>query len=333
MDSLPERHIDDLPAASREDAYSKVGRVFLLRKQGSDTEAEVAHIAGFGSADAMHQQLSAWGFGGLLPPGEKRPRETRKAQSVEGTREELPPIRNTATTFRDTIRTLEVYLEQATTLKETTKGRYFIDEGGTDEGNVREARGVQWHPHPYVVALIAVSILEHRGDWGFVEHLIDELHPKPAEANRQQLVRFIYGKKVDAKGRPILNKEGRPVDYGDGLLDRAKQVATLIRGKPKIPPGVKSPAIPSHDQFTALYMRSLADEGFSQEQVLQSFREGWERWKVEQLQSLREEQQAAKAASDQATVDEIEQEIRLTEGEEYDEGDFYRIWGLSRYLT
>jgi hypothetical protein len=85
-------------------------------------------------------------------------------------------------------------------------------------------------------------------------------------------------------------------------------------------------------ELVALHMRSLADKGFSQEQVLQTFREDWERWKVEQLHSLREEAQAAKATSDQATVDEIEQEIKQVEAQKYDEGDFYRVWSLSKSL-
>jgi hypothetical protein len=332
MDNLPVQHIDSLSKGAREDAYWKISVVGVLRGKGLP-EDEVAKRARFDSVEAMHSQLKRWGLPGLLPSTEKQPEKVRKARTVEGTSEELPPITNAAPILRDTIRTLQVYLEQATTLREVLQGGYFIDEGETDESNVRELRGAQWHPHPYVVALIAVSILEHHGDWGFIQHLIKELHPRPGDANRQQIVRFIYGKKVDANGHPILDKAtGRPVDYGDGLLDRAKQVATLIRGKPKIQRGVKRPAIPSYDQFTARYMRSLVDKGFSQEQVLQTFREDWERWKVEQLQSLREEQQAAQVTSDQATVDEIEQEIGLTEGEEFDEGDFYRIWGLSRYL-
>jgi len=331
MDSLPEQHIDTLPKDKQTEAYRQIFMVCRCRAEGDSVE-EVAKEAKFSSVEDMYFRLKRWGLSGLLPSPEKQPEKVRKAQKVEGTKEELPAIANAATTLQDTIRTLEVYLEHATTLKEASQGRYFIDEGEAEESSVREARGAQWHPHPYVVTLIAVSILEHRGDWGFVERLINELHPRPAEANRQQLVRFIYGKQVDATGRPILNKKGRPVDYGDGLLDRAKQVATLIRGKPEVPPGVKVPAIPSHDQFTALYMRFLADRGFSREQVLQAFHEDWERGKVVRLQNLREEQQAAKAASDQTALDEIEREIRLIEAEEYDEGDFYRIWGLFKDL-
>jgi hypothetical protein len=73
MDSLPEQHIEDLPGASREAAYEKVRLVFLKRWKGTDSEDEVARRAGFGSADAMHQQLSAWGFTGLLPPQRAQP--------------------------------------------------------------------------------------------------------------------------------------------------------------------------------------------------------------------------------------------------------------------
>jgi hypothetical protein len=156
-----------------------------------------------------------------------QPKKTRKARTAEGEAEELPPFANAATHLRDAIRTLEdPYLEHMISLKETLQGNYFVSEGETDKPSAREVRGAQWHPHPYEVILIAVSILERLGHWGHVERLIKELHPRPAEANRQLLVRYIYGRRVDDKGH--LQKP-----EGDGLLDRAKQIAVLIRGARK----------------------------------------------------------------------------------------------------
>jgi hypothetical protein len=53
--------------ASRRRTHENVRLVFLKRWKGSESDHEVAEEVGFGSADAMHQQLSAWGFAGLLP--------------------------------------------------------------------------------------------------------------------------------------------------------------------------------------------------------------------------------------------------------------------------
>ena len=51
MDSLPEQHIEDLPAATREDAYAKVGKVFLLRREGTASEDELARKAATNTQD------------------------------------------------------------------------------------------------------------------------------------------------------------------------------------------------------------------------------------------------------------------------------------------
>jgi hypothetical protein len=82
MDSLPEQHIEKLPTATRDDAYSKIGKVFLLRRDGSEPEDEVAHRAGFGSAAAMHHQLRVWGLAGLLPPEDEE--QPQKARAPKG---------------------------------------------------------------------------------------------------------------------------------------------------------------------------------------------------------------------------------------------------------
>jgi hypothetical protein len=106
------------------------------------------------------------GLSGLVPlTEEKRPKDVRerKACTVEPEAQELPPDTNAAAMFGDSIRTLETYLEHVISLKERLQGPYFIDEGETEEDNVREARGGQRHPHPYLVALIGAYVLEHPG--------------------------------------------------------------------------------------------------------------------------------------------------------------------------
>ncbi|MCA1718966.1 MAG: hypothetical protein LC781_19770 [Actinobacteria bacterium] len=305
------------------------------------SEAEVAKNAKFNSVEDMYFRLKRWGLPGLLPQEESEEASKadgkRKAQGAEGERQELPPFANAATHLRDTIHTLEdPYLEHMISLKEILQGRYFIGEGETGEANMREVRGMQWHPHPYEVVLIAVSILERQGNWGHVERLLKELHPRPAEANRQQLVRFIYGRMVNARGRPLLNKQDKPIDRGDGLLDRAAQVAALIRGKAEIGRGAKGPAIPSHEQFLVLHMRSLVEKGLSREEVAKREREEFERWKLETKQSVLEELELAKQGLDEnefaSEWRDAHDYLQELEEETFDEDEFNRMWRLSKDL-
>ena len=74
-------------------------------------------------------------------------------------------------------------------LRETLQGDRFASEGETDETNIREVRGAQWHPHPYEVILIAVSILERRGNWAHVERLLKDLD---ASSNLQNSLRSAF---------------------------------------------------------------------------------------------------------------------------------------------
>ena len=301
-------------------------------------EAQIASKLNRTSLRELFEELKGYGFpiceicGANPVVGRHCLKEKPKARRVEGDPEKLPAIENAATRFRDTIRTLGDHLEQALSLKEVLQGRYFLGEGETEGINIREVRGAQWHPHPHVVVLIATSILEHRDDWGFVEYLLKQLHPRPSEANRQQLVRFIYGRKVDNRGRAILDRNDRPQNSGDGLLDRANQIAALVRGKVEIGRGRKGPNILSYEQHAILHIKSLVDKGFSRDQIARREREEFERLKEYHLQSLREELELEQANLSQDALQELEDEIRRTEAEEHDEDLFNRLYDLSKDL-
>jgi hypothetical protein len=133
MNSLPKQHIESLPAAARQDAYDKVGLVYLSRREGNVSEDEVARKARFGSAGAMHHQLSVWGFAGLLPPVEQsgkmaeRPEKTpeHKARG-SGQTTDLPPAANAASIFQRTIDMLSVFVERLPLRKERRQGKRFV---------------------------------------------------------------------------------------------------------------------------------------------------------------------------------------------------------------
>ena len=310
---------------------------FVDLQRYGPTKDEIAHHFRRNSAEAVFEELKRYGFpvcevcGANPTVGRHCPKDKPKVRQMGGNLKELPSIKDAATTFRDAIRTLEEYLEHALSLKEVLQGRYFMGEGETEDNNIREVRGAQWHPHPYVVILNAASILEHHCNWGHVERLLKELHPSPADANRQQIFRFIAGRKVDERGSAILNKEGRPhQDMGDGLLDRAKQVAALIRGKEEIAKGRKGPDVPSYKQYAILRIRSLVDKGLSRKEISRRELGDFERWKRGRVQSLREELE--QTTLDQDGVAELEDEIRRAEAEEHDQGEINRLYDLAKDL-
>jgi hypothetical protein len=337
MDSLPPNHFDSLPGATRADVYQQLGLLCQLRRDGGHSEEQIAKLLGFHNAPGMYHQLKNWGLTGLVPQdaiygagaenvysASPKARGTYKARDAGGERQPLPPIENAATIFRDTIATFEHYLEQSLSLKEYLQGQHFIGEGETEEDNIRELRGAQWHPHPHVVALIVTSIFAHQGDLGFVALLMSKLHPIPLEVNRKQLLRYIYGVEIDAKGGPQ--------NRGDGLLNRANQIAAVIRGKPKVGRGVRGIDILPYEHSLALRVQSLIDKGFSREQVEQTFRDEAERRREDSLQSLHEEIEQVKSTHDPEYVAELENELRLVEGEKHDEAEFDRLWKLAKDL-
>jgi hypothetical protein len=334
MDSLPEQHIDSLPKDRREKAYKQVAWLWAARMQGISSKKELANKADFPSVEAMCVNLQHWGLAGMLPET-SRPTRKPKVPKFESETQELPPFANAAAHLRDTLRTLESpYLEHMLTLKETLQGRYFVGKGETDEPNISEVRGAQWHPHPYEVVLIAVSILERQGNWWHVERLLNELHPRPAEANRQKLVRYIYGRAVDVNGRPKRDTDGRWKDEKDGLLHRAKQIATLIRGVHEVAPGPKPTDITSYDQWEAELLRPLIQQGLSDEEIEETVREGFERSKLETEQSVLEELELARQTlgEDEFARESSEAHRYLRELSEqpFDRDGFYRRLKFAR---
>jgi hypothetical protein len=122
---------------------------FVEFQRYDPTDAEIARKFRRASAKEVFEELKGYGFPvcevcGVTPVvGEhcKTSKRPSKARSAKGERQELPSVKNAATIFRDTIATLEVYLEHMLSLKESRQGGYYIDEGETEEDHIREARG------------------------------------------------------------------------------------------------------------------------------------------------------------------------------------------------
>jgi hypothetical protein len=251
MDSIPEQHIEDLPAATREDAYNKVAKVFLLRQRGIDSEDEVAIRSGFGSADAMHQQLSAWGFAGLLPP--HRAQQALKSKLPEmaperkargsGPETDLPPAANAMSIFQGAIEKLSDFVERLPLRKEHRQGERFVvtyakplmepPEPGEEYGYLETSADVKPGEHGNISIMldqayyrrVAGGASRHPDD-GLVaaiatalltgtttDELLEVLHRAPTQDDRKQA--------------RVLFEEHR-----DSLKNRARQLAALIRGYP-----------------------------------------------------------------------------------------------------
>jgi hypothetical protein len=119
MDSLPDQRIEDLPGATRQEAYWKLAVLSELRRRRY-SEHEIAKRAEFGGVEAMHQQLKTWGLTGLLPsekageepPKAKRPkaRQEHKARS-SGPPEEVPDASAAAELFKEALDQLRGQVE------------------------------------------------------------------------------------------------------------------------------------------------------------------------------------------------------------------------------
>jgi hypothetical protein len=179
-----------------------------------------------------------------------------------------------------------------------------------------------------------MSILEHQGNWWHIERLLNELHPRPAKANRQQLVRCIYGRAVDENGQPKLDKGGRWKDEKDGLLHRARQIATLIRGAPELPTGPKPTHITSLDQYEAWRLRPLIEQGLSDEEIEEREREEFKRLKLEAKQSVLQELELAKQLLGEDAFaqesSEAHEYLRELSEELFDRDSFYRRLKFAR---
>jgi hypothetical protein len=289
MDSIPEQHIEDLPAATREDAYNKVAKVFLLRQRGIDSEDEVAIRSGFGSADAMHQQLSVWGLAGLLPPNrdqsgkkEVRPEKTpeHKARG-SGQVTDLPPAANATSIFQRTIEKLSVFVERLSLRNEQRQGERFVvtyakplleaPEPGEDHGYLESPPDAKPDEHGVIRFSAAQAYRRVAGgasrhpDDGLTaaiaaalltgtstDELLDTLHPNPTQEIRER-VRVLF------EGDTVATRR-------DSLQNRAGQIAALIRGYP-VGPGKRTNAASKEWQSAAWVAQEWHDYGYENDEI------------------------------------------------------------------
>lgn len=255
--SLPEQHIDSLRKDKRDEAYDQTARLAAARLHGIESEEELARIAGFPSVEAMRSRLEVWGLTGLLPSGTKaKPVGKRKARSAEGEPLELPSPTNAIPLFENTVRFIEGEITHIASLKETLQGGRFMSEfaGEASEGvTERMVGGGHWFPNRDLTRLIGSCLVEYGCNPATVERLLEALHPKPTEANREELGHFLYGR--------------------EGLARKVSQIAALIRGAQTIGRGPKREAIDATEHAIVLKIRARLEDGISEQEVAQEMSE------------------------------------------------------------
>jgi hypothetical protein len=111
MDSLPDRRIEALPGATRQQAYLKIQGICWMRSKRTFSESEIAEKAGFQTEEGMYHWLESWGFTSLLPlenqaespkPKTIDTKPKQKARS-SGQPEEVPNASAAAELFNDAL--------------------------------------------------------------------------------------------------------------------------------------------------------------------------------------------------------------------------------------
>lgn len=274
--------MENLSARGREDALRRIGTACAFRAQGLPEE-EVAAKAGLESIEHMRWQfeqwcLPEWFVHDSTPAVPQRtsstrqdPDKKRRAGSVVGKAQELPPAKGAASLFREA---LNKFLDNVTFLQreyENESSRRFSKEYLQDRRFLKYTREeVAWavpsigrtrftaagrSPGNGLTQLIAVYLLA----FGDPEPLIEKLHYDPDSLDREQLRKHIEG-------------HGSPKGRKPGLLGSAEDVAILIRGG-KLQRGVGPGELDVAEQIAGQWIRQGWQKGVSDQEIIEMLSE------------------------------------------------------------
>jgi hypothetical protein len=119
-------------------------------------------------------------------------------------------------------------------------------------------REVSPYPAMPVVRLIAAYLL-CASTWHEVERLLDILHPKPGEANKEKIKRLLTGE------TPRRRRD-------DALLPIAKRIARLVRGG-AVKPGLNAGPLAPFEHRAAAFWRDARERGVPEEEIRRVLRE------------------------------------------------------------
>ncbi len=276
--------------AWHEVAYEKLMKLRFYRLNHPEkSEAEIAEELGFGSAEAMYIQLQNWGWPewAVYKDLPQQPRAARRAQNTsEAIR--LPPANRASELFKEALEDLTQAVEQQSEREEYLQSERFVafDRWTNPEFEEERSRlnelaasqsegfflsvtrersqllgGTSYPPEP-LPTLVAVYALMGKP----LRPLIEALHPAPSQADLREAEERVIGKK--------------------GLQDRARQLATLIRGgdvRKGRPPGELTPQEHGAAFWIDLYVRL----GHSDEQIQEKLRSYGYHLSVEEIARIR----------------------------------------------
>lgn len=269
--------MESLSGPKLRETLEKVAVLGFLRSRTNDTEEVIAAKLEFGSPDAMYLELERLG----LPPWLVRPEgggaqsrelwKRRKARSVRGEAQELPPAKAAAPLFKEALKRLFEYVEFLEGNYERSSGRRYSKEYLQDRRFLQYTREeVLWAVPPLkrtwlteggrspgngLTELIAAYLLV----FGDPEPLIEKLHYDPGILDRENLRRHIEGHRSPAGRKP-------------GLIGSTQDVAILIRGG-KLQSGAGPGKLNVAEQIAGQWIRQIRQEGASDEEIIQALSE------------------------------------------------------------
>jgi hypothetical protein len=277
-----------------------------LKREENISDDQIAEQLDYGSAETMHHQFRRWGFPDWLvsrePPELDQPK--RRPRKPLGMQRELPPADAAVALFQERIEALRRAVEELPSLMEAAQGGRFVSTSiahmpawyrrndyseeewrnlcqtqgqNPDEDMIpvpdsiitiqEPTRAGRVPPQPLVMLIGAYALAD-----GDMEALLRALHPSPSEVDREKLSRLLQARK--------------PVHGEDGLIRRAEQVATLVRGG-KLGRGAPPPDIPELEYRVASDVTRYREQGLSEEQIYQKLAwTGFTTKKISDLGSL-----------------------------------------------
>jgi hypothetical protein len=264
--------MESIPDRDKQRALAATTWWCMHRFQGVPIDEDRLAKLGFHSIDGMRIQLSNWGLPGWLLEEEAtgiEPKKQRRAKRAEGEAEELPPAKAAVPLFKEALDKLRSYVEflerdrdSRSSSRHTTEylqdGRFIQYTREVVHWAVSEAEeplGRTWitsvgqSPGNGVTELIAAYVLVG----GDPEPLIQKLHFRPGDLDRELLRKHIEGHKTKRGHRP-------------GLLSKAVHVARLIRGA-DLPPGPTTGEFGVDEQVVRLRILQMRAADLSDQEI------------------------------------------------------------------
>ena len=144
--------MDSIAKQDQERALRAVAFWCVSQAQGIELEESVIKRLGFGSVEAMHQQLANWGLPdwitGDAPKSSEPDKPPRRGQTASGEPIELPPAHGAALLFYQALQKLNRAIGDLDNRKEYLQNGRFVAQEDTARG-VWPEMGIEVGPLPY----------------------------------------------------------------------------------------------------------------------------------------------------------------------------------------